>query len=78
MASQVGTISFEIGDRSGSGRRRAQFTVPLYNMEVTSFGVTAELGFKSGIVTQVLVGRCASGRFGVDDHDAEYHEGRSA
>ena len=53
-ASQVGTIGFEVGNGEGEGHPPAQFVVPLYNMEVTSFGVTAQLGFKSVIFTQIL------------------------
>ncbi len=36
-ASAVGTISLDFGNE--------RITVPIYNMQVTSFGVTAELGF---------------------------------
>jgi hypothetical protein len=52
VASQVGQISFEIVNPHGGAP--AQFTVPLYNMEVTSFGVAGELGFKTILFTQVL------------------------
>jgi hypothetical protein len=45
-ASAVGTISLDFG----SGR----FTVPVYNMQVTSFGVTAELGFLIATNPQIL------------------------
>jgi hypothetical protein len=51
IASQVGLISFEV---SNEGRPPAHFTVPLYNMEVTSFGVTVEFGYKTVLFTQVL------------------------
>ncbi len=54
LASQVGMISFEINNEHNPKSPPAQFTVPLYNMEVTSFGVAAEFGFKSVIFTQVL------------------------
>jgi hypothetical protein len=54
LASQVGTISFEIVNPRTRGGPLARLTVPLFNMEVTSFGVTAELGFKSVIFTDVL------------------------
>jgi hypothetical protein len=49
-ASQVGTITLDL-DFSGTASR---YMFPIYNMEVTSFGITAELGFKTGIITQVL------------------------
>ncbi len=53
IASQVGTISLHLAGGGGNGS--AQDTVPIYNMEVTSFGVPAELGFKvAGLLTQVL------------------------
>ena len=57
VASQVGQISFEVGrlPGTGTGKPPEQVTVPLYNMEVTSFGVTAELGFKISYLTQVLL-----------------------
>jgi hypothetical protein len=47
--SQVGTITLDL--RIGEGMARD--TAPVYNMEVNSFGVTAELGFNIGI-TQVI------------------------
>ncbi len=43
IASQVGTLSLELSVTGG--RPPYQMTVPLYNMEVTSFGTTAELGY---------------------------------
>jgi hypothetical protein len=54
IASQVGLVSFEVPPAGGHGSAPSHFTVPIYNMEVTSFGVTAELGFKSVVFTQVL------------------------
>ena len=54
IASQVGTIGFELANVHGVGLPSAHFIVPIYNMEVTSFGVTAELGFKTVLFTQVL------------------------
>jgi hypothetical protein len=59
IASQVGLISFEFQNpnnlgNSGVERFPSQYTVPLYNMEVTSFGTTAELGFKSAVFAQIL------------------------
>jgi hypothetical protein len=51
IASQVGKIKVDISAESGLP---AEVTVPLYNMEVTSFGVAAELGFKTSIITQIL------------------------
>jgi hypothetical protein len=52
-ASQIGTITFDV---NGSTTQPApnEVTVPIYNMEVTSFGIAAEIGFKSTILTQVL------------------------
>lgn len=53
IASQVGQVSFELAnDHAGLGP--AYFTVPLFNMETTAFGTTAELGFKTVILTQIL------------------------
>jgi hypothetical protein len=52
VASQVGQVSFE--QTPGAGRAPEPATVPLYNMEVTSFGVTAQLGFKTALLTQIL------------------------
>jgi hypothetical protein len=49
-ASQVGTISVDVTIHSESVNER----FPVYNMQVTSFGVAAELGFKTAILTQVL------------------------
>jgi hypothetical protein len=53
IASQIGQVSVEI---FANPQRPIQshITFPLYNMEVTSFGVAAELGFKAIILTQVL------------------------
>ncbi|HWX44358.1 MAG TPA: hypothetical protein VNY52_03440, partial [Solirubrobacteraceae bacterium] len=47
LASAVGTISFVIGG--------VKAVVPIYNMEVTSFGLTAELAFKYVAATTVLL-----------------------
>ena len=64
LASQIGQISFKVvNDHVGSPP--AHFTVPLYNMEVTSFGVTAEFGFKTILFTQVLQASVRSGDSGV-------------
>jgi hypothetical protein len=49
LASQVGTITLEI-----MGSTAVLYTSPLYNMEVTSFGTTAELGYKTAILTGLL------------------------
>ena len=49
-ASQVGTISLDITVES----KPVLSTFPLYNMEVTSFGITAELGFRAAVLTQTL------------------------
>jgi hypothetical protein len=54
VASQVGTISFDIYLRSDTASAE-EVTIPLYNMEVTSFGVTAELGFNvEGLLIEEL------------------------
>jgi hypothetical protein len=53
IASQVGQISFELANL-GAGRPPAHPTVPLYNMEVTSFGVAAELGFRTQVFSTTL------------------------
>ncbi len=51
-ASQVGVISF---DAFTAGSSAEEVAIPLYNMEVTSFGVAAELGFNyQGTVVQAL------------------------
>lgn len=53
LASQIGLITLDV---SVVGRSQpSEITVPLYNMEVTSFGVTAELGFRTVFLTQILV-----------------------
>ncbi len=54
VASQVGQVSFEVANTLHVGGPPAHFTVPLYNMQVTSFGVTAEFGYKTVLFTQVL------------------------
>ena len=50
-ASQVGTISFNVNVGFAPGPA----IFPLYNMEVTSPGVTAEFGFHALVLTQLLV-----------------------
>lgn len=50
-ASQVGVVSVEVTVKT----KVVTYTFPLYNVETTSFGVTAELGFKEGsLLTQTL------------------------
>lgn len=44
IASQVGTITVEI---TIDGKRPLVYTSPLFNMEVASFGIAAELGYKT-------------------------------
>jgi hypothetical protein len=62
-ASQVGTISFD-GRAVGTGFEHA--TVPLYNMEVTSFGVAAQLGFNlAGTIVQTLDASLRPGDAGI-------------
>ncbi len=53
FASQVGTITFDLTGLNSVGPIQRD-TFPLYNMETTSFGVTAELGFKSAFITSVM------------------------
>jgi hypothetical protein len=51
VASQVGTITLDLT----AAHALARDTFPVYNMEVASFGVTAELGFNAqGFFTQIL------------------------
>ncbi len=53
-ASQVGTIRLSLTDAENSGSP-ATYTEPVYNMEVTSYGIAAQLGFNvSGVLTQML------------------------
>ncbi len=53
-ASQVGTIRLSLTDANNSGLP-AKYTEPIYNMEVTSYGIAAQLGFNvSGVLTQML------------------------
>ena len=60
-ASQVGTISFDVHQPSFE-----EVTVPLYNMEVTSFGVAVQLGFNDkGTVIQVLDASVRPGDSGI-------------
>jgi hypothetical protein len=51
-ASQVGTITIDL--TTGPGTSPVRSTFPVYNMEVTSFGTTAELGYKTEILSQLL------------------------
>ena len=53
VASQVGQISVETAPAGGGSS--VHFVTPIYNMETTSFGVAAELGFKTILFTQILV-----------------------
>jgi hypothetical protein len=62
-ASQVGVIGFEVNIRE-SGYE--QVRLPLYNMEVTSFGVTAQFGFNvAGTIVQVVDARVRPGDSGI-------------
>ncbi len=54
IASQVGLISFEFTNPKGASLHPAEVTVPLYNMEVTSYGVAAESGFKTQVFSQTI------------------------
>ncbi len=54
-ASQVGALSLECVGCASGGSHVEKVLTPVYNMEVTSFGVTAELGFNiAGNVIQTL------------------------
>ena len=55
VASQVGQISLEVQVKEGVPPFK--LTLPIYNMEVTSPGVAAELGFKTVVFTTLLVVR---------------------
>jgi hypothetical protein len=67
VASQVGTISltaFVVG--TSQTPAPARYTVPLYNMQVTSYGVAAELGFNLfGNIVQTLPVRVRPGDLGL-------------
>ncbi len=52
-ASQVGTITLDITVNSKFGAVKSTF--PVYNMQATSFGVAAELGFKTISITADLL-----------------------
>jgi hypothetical protein len=62
-ASQVGTISLDLTISSQYGPVKDTF--PLYNMEVTSYGVAAELGFRTIAFTQTLVASVRPGDAGL-------------
>ncbi len=62
-ASTVGTISLDFG--------KERITVPVYNMEVTSFGVTAQLGFAIYTTTQILTVSVRPGDSGLTVTDPE-------
>jgi hypothetical protein len=51
LSSQIGTITLELFVGT---KNHVLYTSPLYNMEVTSFGTTAELGYKTVIFTGLL------------------------
>jgi hypothetical protein len=56
VASQVGQISLDLRTDSNPNAGPLELTLPLYNMEVTSFGTTAELGFRTSLfVTEFTV-----------------------
>lgn len=65
IASQVGQISFEIANPKKAGLPPAHVTVPIYNMEVTSFGVAAELGFKTSVFSSTLQASIRPGDSGI-------------
>ena len=51
VGSQVGQLSLEIATLHSTPE---QVVVPVYNMEVTSFGVTAELGYRTSLFSGLL------------------------
>jgi hypothetical protein len=63
-ASQLGDLSLElvIPERGGQA---FPFTFPVYNMEVNSFGTTAELGYKTVLVTGLLQVQARPGDLGL-------------
>jgi hypothetical protein len=65
IASQVGQISFEIANPKKAGLAPAHLTVPVYNMEVTSFGVAAELGFKTAVFSSTVQASVRPGDSGI-------------
>ncbi len=52
IGSQVGLLSIELSLRAGT--LPEQLTVPIYNMEVTSYGTSAELGYRTSVLTGFL------------------------
>lgn len=62
IASQVGQLSVEI---SPLNRAPYQLTVPVYNMEITSFGTTAELGYKTILFTGLVKVQVRPGDLGL-------------
>jgi hypothetical protein len=64
IASQVGQLSLEYQELD-PGRPPRKETVPLYNMQVTSAGVAAELGFKTIAFTTTLIVRARPGDLGL-------------
>jgi hypothetical protein len=62
-ASQVGTISLDLTLESKNGPVKDTF--PVYNMEVTSYGVAAELGFRTIVFTATLVASVRPGDAGL-------------
>ena len=62
VASQVGDLSLEL---FATGSHVEQFTVPVYNMEVTSFGTTAELGYITAAFTGLVQVKVRPGDLGL-------------
>jgi hypothetical protein len=54
IASQIGTITFDLTDLNSAAPVQRD-TFPVYNMETTSFGVTAEFAYKAVYITGVLL-----------------------
>ena len=65
-ASQVGMLSLECFGCASGGSHVEKVLTPVYSMEVTSFGVTAELGFNiAGNVIQTLLVTVRPGDSGI-------------
>jgi hypothetical protein len=64
IASQLGDLSLELV-LPGKGGQAYPFTFPVYNMEVNSYGTTAELGFKTILVTGLLQVKLRPGELGL-------------
>jgi hypothetical protein len=73
IASQVGQISVDI--KLGENEPAGRVTVPVYNLEVTSFGVAAALGFKIKVYTYRLIISVRAGDSGLTSTTPEITKG---